>query len=281
MPSAQTPPEALEFLARAWRRERRRVLADPAPEAIHRLRTAARRIEIAAVIASSRLGLIGPVPWSDWSQLQTRLSRLRDLDVTLDLLRDTRARLEPDADDLRRKIRDLAPRRRRLRRRVIAALRRRRVGRVAAAVKDSSGFPPLRASGLRPAARAWWAETAGRSAREAAWEYSLPAALRLKSGRKSIHAVRVAIRELRYGLEWWDRLGIPASPPTVTFLRNVQEALGRIRDLQRATKALDGREFGPARALLLGALRAESVRWRSLAAERGLLGSSPFTGSGK
>ena len=185
MPPARLPEQALDDLARAWQRERRRVLRDPGPEAVHRLRTATRRLETAAAIASERL----------------------------------------------------------------------------------------------TAARAWWAEVAGPLAREPAWGLSLVEALRGKAGREAVHAIRIRVRELRYGLEWWDRLGQVASAPVVAWLRDAQDTLGRIRDYDRASKALSGPELRRSRTVVGIRGAAEIAHWPSVASQGDLLGSSPFEGN--
>ena len=278
MPPARLPEQALDDLARAWQRERRRVLRDPGPEAVHRLRTATRRLETAAAIATDRLGVTAAVPWSDWHGLRAKLSRLRDLDVTMTTLRETEPRTATEAEALRRCLRDLGQERRRARRRAVAALDRHRVGRVPRALKGSAA-PPAPASERLTAARAWWAEVAGPLAREPAWGLSLVEALRGKAGREAVHAIRIRVRELRYGLEWWDRLGQVASAPVVAWLRDAQDTLGRLRDYDRASKALSGPELRRSRTVVGIRGAAEIAHWPSVASQGDLLGSSPFEGS--
>jgi CHAD domain-containing protein len=275
MPSGQAPEEALKDLARSWQRERRRVLRDPAPEAVHRLRTATRRLEAGATIAAEWLGLTSPVPWSDWDGLRIKLSRLRDLDVTCGLLREAHTRGGSEHQALGRRIRALDHDRRRTRRRALAALHRRRSRRVPRVLKHPATGPAEPAD-LPAAARAWWAAVAGRLADEPAWGHPLAEALRLKAGRQEVHQVRIRVRELRYGLEWWHQLGLVAHPPVIAFLRDIQDTLGQIRDYHRAIEALAGPALRASRAAVTALRATELARWPSVAARRDLLGSSPF-----
>ncbi len=271
---AHTPEKALRDLARSWQRERRRVLRDPEPEAVHRLRTVTRRLETGASIATALLGLAGTVPWSDWDGLKLKLSRLRDLDVTSQLLRETQSHLGTEVEALRRRIKRLNHERARARRRAVAMLRRRRTRRIARALKHPA--TPTSVPDLMLAAQAWWRTAAGQLAGEPAWLYSLAEALRLKAGRKEVHDVRIQVRELRYGLEWWNRLGLAAASPVVAFLQDAQDALGQIRDYQRAGEQLVGPEFRRARAVVAAMRAKQLARWPLVAEGCKLLGSSPF-----
>lgn len=274
-PPGRVPEKALKDQARSWQRERRRVLSDPAPEAVHRLRTATRRLETGATITADRLGLASPVPWSDWDALRVKLSRLRNLDVTCELLQETQAGAGPEQKALGRRIQDLSHDRRRVRRWAVAALRRRRARRIPRALEHPATRPAA-PTDLLATARAWWAVVAGRLAAEPTWRSPLAEALRLTSGRKEVHEIRIRVRELRYGLEWWNRLGLVAAAPVVAFLRDTQDTLGRIRDYHRAVEALSGPELRRSRASVAALRAAEIARWPSVAAQSDLLGSSPL-----
>ncbi len=277
MPPPQTPEDALKALARTWRRERRRVLRDPAPEAVHRLRTAGRRLEAAGRIAVDQFGFDEPVAWADWDALNSKLSRLRDLDVTRQILREPRPAGSTVQNGLRVPLDEIARKQRRARRRAIRELERHRSTRIARRVARGAArlTPP---ANLVRAARRWWALGAGTLTIDPELRQALGPALRRQSGRAAVHQLRIRLRNLRYGLEWWSDLGLAVSPAVMEFLKEAQDTLGRIRDYQRAAKALAGPELRRLRSLVMAARRTELAGWPSVADRGDLLGASPFEG---
>ncbi len=275
MPPTPTPADALKDLARSWQRDRRRVLRDPAPEAVHRLRTATRRLEVGGTIAMDRLGAVAPVPGSEWDRLKRRLSRLRDLDATCEVLQEARSHLGARPEAFHRLLKDLNHQRGRLCRRTVAALRRHRAGRVPRALKHVGPRLPQRPN-IPVAAQAWWTAMASPLGDEPAWSLPLAEALRRQSGQKAIHAIRIRVRELRYGLEWWGQIGLAVSPTMVAFLQTTQDILGGIRDDDRAIKLLSGPKLRRPRAVVAATRATQLAHWHSAAEGRTLLGSSPF-----
>lgn len=272
-----TADEALKARARSWQLERRRVLRDPAPEAIHRLRTAARRLEAAGRIATDQFGLTASLPWPDGDSLNSKLSRLRDLDVTRQLLQEPRLEGQPNNEVLRQRLEELARERKRARRRAVTELERHRSGRIARRVARLASrlSPP---ADLAMAAQSWWALEGETFTIDPVLRQSLGPALRRRSGQAAVHQIRIRLRNLRYGLEWWSDLGLVVSPPVVAFLRDAQETLGRIRDYQRTATALAGPGLRRFRSAVVAARRIEIAHWPSVAERGDLLGVSPFEG---
>ena len=277
---------ALAELAAEWRRERRRVLRDPDPEPVHRLRTATRRLRVGVTIATEDLGVGAAPSWAGWKQLRRRLGRLRDLDVLREALKALRARPGGESDEaLADLLACLRRRRRRLRDRALPAVRAASLRRILAAVEPptapgrraGAGQPLDRAAVERIAAR-WWTRSAEALAAEPAWQLSPAVNSEDPAHRAAFHAARVRARGLRYGLEWWARLGLRPRAETVEFLGAVQDALGAIRDGWRARRALAGPRFQRARSILVASLGVVLAGWPGLAARRDLLGQPGFDG---
>ncbi len=275
VPLGRQPGKVLKALARTWQRQRRRVLRDPTPETVHRLRTAARRLEAAGRIAGEQFGLVETVPWTDWGSLNSKLSRLRNLDVTRQIL----AEIQPEGptmpEALRQRLAELAQERKRVRRKATKKLERRGSGHIArlAARLASRLSPPV---DLTRAARRWWARAGETFTIDPDLGQSLGQALRRHSGRAAVHQVRIQLRNLRYGLEWWTALGLVVSPKVIAFLQDTQDTLGRIRDTQRAATALVGPKHRRARSAVMAARRTELARWPSVVKRSDLLRASPF-----
>lgn len=275
MPPTRPPGEVLKALARTWQRQRRRVLRDPTPEAVHRLRTAARRLEAAGRIAGEQFGLVETVPWADWDSLNSKLSRLRNLDVTRQILAEVQPEGPTKPEALGRRLDELAQERKRARRKATRKLERRGSGHIArrATRLASRLSPPVN---LAWAARRWWARvgetfTIGLDLRQ-----TLGQTLRRRSGRAAVHQVRIQLRNLRYGLEWWTALGLVVSPKVIAFLQDAQDTLGRIRDTQRAATALVGPKHRRVRSAVMAARRTDLARWPSVVTQGDLLRVSPF-----
>ncbi len=274
---AFSPDEVLEALARSWQRERRRALRDPTPEAVHRLRTAARRLEAAGRIAGAQFGFAPSVPWADWESVNAKLSRLRDLDVTRVILQEAASQGLATDGALRQRLDELAWERKRALRRALKALEHHRSGRIARRVaRLASGLAPP--ASVAEAAGNWWSAFGATVTIDPGLRQALAPALRRQAGRAAAHQLRIRLRALRYGLEWWSALGLTVSPAVVAFLRDAQDTLGRIRDYRRAAAALAGPELRRSRSVLVAARRSEVAHWPEVAERVDLLGVSPFEG---
>lgn len=272
-----TPRRVLAALARDWNRERRRVARRPDPEGVHRIRTATRRLRVAEALAADFLGIEGSAPWEEWRRVGRRLGRLRDLDVSIEELQAVATDLPAAA---RRALADLLEelghRRRRAAHRAQASLTNRHARTLARAEKRVRGRARREEPTAPVVANRWWAQAADLLARDPGWGLDPAVAIGRAATRPVIHRLRVRTRDLRYGLEWWDRLGVPTAPGTLDFLREVQDVLGRLRDLRNATRLARGRTLAPVRARLRQAVATGLARWPALVLERPILAASPL-----
>jgi len=117
---------------------------------------------------------------------------------------------------------------------------------------------------MGPGAAAWHAALAHRTGvRAAALRASVEAAGLLYSSG-ALHAVRIAAKKLRYALELARDLRAARSTRAVETLKDVQETLGRLHDLDVlagfANGTADGDEMAGAESALVNHLQAEARR---------------------
>jgi len=239
-------------------RRRRQARLRGAPDAIHDVRVATRRLQEALKVFAHAL------PARERERLRRRarsirrsLAALRDADVLLDLVR--RLRAEPGgraAPGLAALERRLAVRAGRLRRRLGRhhgpagvsgpGLRIRGVRKRASALLHAAGEP---ANGLMSRAAV---RVIGARAR------AVRAALRpARSGRAAaLHRLRVAIKRYRYCLETLEAWGMTSLEPGIGQARDLQEKLGAIHELDVLIELVRGTHAIP----VLGRLRAERRR---------------------
>jgi CHAD domain-containing protein len=273
-----SPGKSLEQLARAWRRDRRKVLDRPEPEAIHRLRTTTRRLTVAVTIARSDLRFPASIGFDRWKELDRGLSRLRDLDVLGETLAEARAAIpRPAVKILDSEIERIDRKRRRARRRVIAALDRRSVGRVIDALVHAAKRTPPRnpVGGATSGAARWWRREGSRLARARGWAITVE---RSKAAQTALHRLRTNARALRYGLEWWSGIGAAIVPGPIDLCRQLQVGLGRVRDLDRALDVVVTPSLAAAAAYLRAERRSAIEAWRLLRERRETL-ARPATAS--
>jgi CHAD domain-containing protein len=269
------PAEALQKLARAWSKERRRVLRDPLdPEATHRLRTATRRLVGAVEIAQSHLGLSDEISFATWDKLRRRLGRLRNWDVVIGELESARTRPAGKGRFPTALRGPLERKRDRARVRAIESVELHRVREVPAAVARVARrwLPPTKAE-RQVAASRWLEVMNSRLAEDPAWNIKAANAASPKRDRQAIHQLRRVARDARYGLEWWEKIGVPAPTGAIAFTQEIQGVLGRIRDLWLVCKVIDHR-FPAEAKQLRRALGGAGTGWTRLRANRRCLDAS-------
>lgn len=226
-------------------------------EAIHDARVATRRLRgIAPVLA-------GDDPSESWQEIQRSiraigraLGKARDVDVSLELLEQIERRTPPAAPAVAAVRARLMPEQERRRRRLIKKLEREDIAaleRLPSALSATNGY-----------AR-WRTRRRGRSLAAALAEHADEAQAAIAHSSavyfpRRAHAVRVAVKKLRYLAELLDRED-EERRPALRALRRAQDALGDLHDrevLAERVKRMLQRESMPGANVLAGVLEGES-----------------------
>ena len=196
-------------------------------EALHRTRVASRRLREALPLVGCGLAIDVDKTRGRLQRLTRALGGVRELDVALgviDEIRRTRASQQVAVGMLRQHIlveRDVQ-RERMLGR--LAAMDTEKLDRQLADLERA-----LRGKGASDAWRETLATRIQRRAEGVRAAVDRASALYLSD---RVHLVRVAIKKLRYALELSDPTGAARAPATVRQLKQVQDTLGRLHDLE-------------------------------------------------
>ena len=252
VPAAVTVRDAahtvVSRLAREMRRQERAVAGTGASEGVHDMRVATRRLRAAlavfrGVVALPKAARRGRLRW-----LSRRLGRVRDLDVRLALLE---GRYLPqvageEAVRLAALVAELGAERRRRQRRLRCGLRRTRYRRLRAALAAWSRKPAYAAGAGDASAARFMAEAADRAAQRVSGHEAMREA---KPSAEALHDLRIAVKWLRYTLDFHGETCGLAYDAERSLARDLQDCLGEMRDHD-----------------LLAASLADGGPWRQLAA---------------
>jgi len=222
---------------------RRRVLAATDPEDLHQLRVAVRRLRAALRMGFEALDLDPTLRRGALADLSSMLGRLRDLDVVIAQV-EAAYIAEPGvgaASPLAIVARRLRRRRQAARTRVRRALESLDLQQVLSRIRRWTRRPRLHPFGfraLRDSSPALMTPLLDAVKRHEAWTAPSPSPERL-------HDLRRRARAARYGLEATGS-GRPADARTLKRMRDLQEALGALHDLDVTRETLSaalGREL--------------------------------------
>jgi len=213
---------------RELRRQERLVLKDHSVDGVHDMRVATRRLRAAmavyrGVVDVPKAGGRRRLRW-----VARRLGRVRDLDVRAALLRE---RFLPHVEGVEAAhvvamLRDLRTRRARAYRRLAKGLRSPRYRRLREALGGWVREPSFLGEGEVAAAR-WMAEAAD----HAAQRVSLHEAMRgSQPSAESLHDLRIAVKWLRYTLDFHGESCGLAYDAERALTRDLQDCLGEMRD---------------------------------------------------
>ena len=236
MPLRTHPDEVIRQRFRARARALPRARAGE-PKAVHKARVASRRVREALPVA------LATAPVRKRRKLRARVERItrvlgpvRELDVTLALIDELRAGEDTASDALDHLRREVQAERRARYDRMVGKLddvdvkrlhsRAERLGAGAAGESDARRLPGTAALMLRLTRRVQELDEAVQAAGP------LYAA-------EPIHAVRIAVKKLRYAFELSRDLQLLGSRAALPRLRAMQETLGRLHDFQVLAARVD------------------------------------------
>ena len=246
------------------------VIADQDPEPLHQLRVSLRRLRTALGQFAPALDLPEPVNERRIAAVARRTGLCRDLDVLGLRLREQLLPRLPDAEQrgLEGALRRLRQDRDQAFATLLEALHSPRYLKLLARLskwQKEPRFTPLGLQALLPWLYDWQAPFTGGLFLHPGWTVEDPAA-------ESLHAVRKRIKRARYALEGLDPWCAPALRDWVADLRQAQDHLGELHDLQilRTTFEAHGTFRKPSalpvlRAELNGQEQLHWQRWRELA----------------
>jgi CHAD domain-containing protein len=263
VPAAVTLREAahtvVSRLAREMRRQERAVTGTGASEAVHDMRVATRRLRAAlavfrGVVALPKAARRGRLRW-----LARRLGRVRDLDVRLALLE---GRYLPqvagvEAVRLADLVAELGEERRRRQRRLRRGLRRTRYRRLRAALAAWTRKPAYAAGAGDASAARFMAEAADRAAQRVSGHEAMREA---RPSAEALHDLRIAVKWLRYTLDFHGETCGLAYDAERSLARDLQDCLGEMRDHDLLAAALADR--GPWRQLTARVTEGRHRLWR-------------------
>lgn len=204
-------------------------LWDGNPDSVHRARVATRRLrEILPLYEVTHPGQGEPLA-TDVRKVGRSLGPVRELDVMQDLLTDLETRVPAATGALDVARGALTHIQQGARRRMIKTLERLKVDRLAQMVPVREG---QWTSLLSPHRREWSGALRARIGVRAG---TLAGAVDHATGvyfPKRIHAVRVAVKKLRYNLELADVTALWRPPLMLDDIKGIQETLGQIHDMQ-------------------------------------------------
>jgi CHAD domain-containing protein len=255
----------IQQLARRLHRLAEEVLTDSDPEDLHQLRVTLRRLRSVLRQFSPALILPPRVRGSRLAELARSTGRTRDLDVVLERLEQTMCPLLPswERDRLQPLLAQVRKQRRHWFRRMREDLRSSRVRNLQRALSGWCTNPAYTVLGRQPL-QPWMPD----------WHLALVNRLFLLPGwfatdphDESLHQLRKALKEIRYGVDHLQPLLPPATYRWVDTLKQAQAMLGDLQDFHVMAKMLrkghhDG--AGPSElSTLSGLLAAEqSATWR-------------------
>lgn len=215
--------------AREMRRQARLVAKDGGSEAVHDLRVATRRLRAAlavfrGVAAVPRAARRGRLRW-----LARRLGRVRDLDAQLALLE---GQYLPrvaggEAARLTELVAGLAKERKRAQRRLRRGLRRTRFRRLRGALAAWSRKPAFIPGGGEDGAARFMAEAADRAAQRVSGREAMREP---RPSAAALHDLRIAVKWLRYTLDFHGETCGLAYEAERALARELQDCLGELRD---------------------------------------------------
>lgn len=201
------------------------------PEYIHQMRVATRRLRAALrlfqPVTGAAPGLTLHAPLRD---LMQRLGRARDLDVLLTDIAAPVLRALPDEPRVAALVSEITERRYQARAAAVAALRSPRYGALAlAAMEELHQLQPDAATAAAPLTDF----ATARLRRLQKKVRRLGAAARTDDPR-SLHALRIGIKRLRYALEFFGPQGKRRHTLKLRHLAELQDTLGQLNDLANA-----------------------------------------------
>lgn len=217
----------LDRRSRALRRHLAEAVAGK-DSGVHRARVASRRLREALPVLTEGLHHTkAGKARRKIRRLTEALGTVRELDVTLHLideLADRPAIPRQALAEVRALVIEERERRRAVMLKRLEAVDTRKLGRRLATVRRSVG--------AAPAAHAWRAALAVRIARRARRLDKAIAEAGQIYAPEGLHQVRIAAKKLRYALELADESGAVPCRTAVLTIKRVQDALGRLHDLQ-------------------------------------------------
>jgi CHAD domain-containing protein len=226
------------------------------PRAIHRARTASRRLREALPVAAAAAPGGGALrARRDVRRITRALGQVRDLDVALATVAAEARRADWSPAAVARVERDLQDERDHRRREMLARLGAVDAGRALARCEA------LAAELADPAARRVWERAlAGRIRRRASRLVLAIAQAGTLYAPEPLHAVRIAAKKLRYSLELArDAAGLPVDP-LIAGCRQAQDVLGHLHDLQVLEQRIRGLALARADRALAAPLAAMADR---------------------
>lgn len=230
--------ELLRELARGSK-ARASLLADEDAESLHRLRVALRRLRALARLSRPFLRRPKGITEGAFREVGRILAPLRDVDVTLDALRGaaTRGSAE-EREELGAALDRLFTRRAKELRRVRKGLRGRAAVRLFAALTSWGERQRGTSAGAAPARRGGRALARGIAERLLA-DPTWGRHLKDRGPDPQHHRLRRRVRRARYQLEGVAALLGVEAPRTLGWLVEVQDALGRVQDVDAVDSVLE------------------------------------------
>jgi len=233
--------EVVTRLAREMRRQERTVAGSGAGDAVHDMRVATRRLRAAlavfrGVVVLPKAAHRGRLRW-----LARRLGRVRDLDVRLALLE---GQYLPqvageEAVRLAELVAELGEERRRSQRRLQRGLRRKRYRRLRTALAAWARRPVYADGAGDEGAARFLTAAADRAAQRVSGHEAMR---ETRPSAEALHGLRIAVKWLRYTLDFHGETCGLAYDAERALARDLQDCLGEIRDhdLLAAALAADG-----------------------------------------
>lgn len=242
VPAAVTVREAahavIARLVREMRRQERAVAKGGTGDPVHDMRVATRRLRAAlavfrGVVVLPKAARRGRLRW-----LARRLGRVRDLDVRLALL-ETQYLPQVAGEEAARLavlVEELGDERRRCQRRLRRGLRRTRYRRLRAALAAWTRKPAYAAGAGEDGAARFMAEAVDRSAQRVSGHEAMR---ETRPSAGALHDLRIAVKWLRYTLDFHGETCGLAYDAERALARDLQDCLGELRDHDLLAAALD------------------------------------------
>jgi CHAD domain-containing protein len=265
VPAAVSVREAAHLViarqVRELRRQERPVAKAAASERVHDMRVATRRLRAAqavfrGVVVLPKAGRRGRLRW-----LARRLGRVRDLDVRMALL--TRHHLPHVAGDeavrLAQLLADLGKERRRQQRRLQRGLERKRYRRLRTALAAWARKPGFAQGAGEGGAARFMAESADRAAQRVSGHEAMRES---HPSPEALHDLRIAVKWLRYTLDFHGETCGLAYDTERALARDLQDCLGDLRDHDLLVAMLTGDGAGAWRQLTARVTTGRHRLWR-------------------
>jgi len=220
--------EAIARQVRELRRQERLVVREGTPDPVHDMRVATRRLRAALAVFRGVAVLPKPARRRRLRWLARQLGRVRDLDVRVTLIGEQYLPhvIGAEAARVGGLLADLAERRARAYARLRRGLRRgrtRRLGEALAAWVRKPGF----AGEADPGAARFMVEAVDVAAQRVAGHEAMREAL---PSAEALHDLRIAVKRLRYTLDFHGEACGLAYDAERTLSRELQDCLGELRD---------------------------------------------------